>query len=69
MPTKILLDAGAAVFVARYEFLPKEYCRKLTESSRAVGANGIPVGVVGRAKIAVSLGSFSSEEESLSFAT
>ena len=43
MPTKILLDTGAAVSVAQYEFLPLD--------------------VVGRAKIAVSLGSFSTEEE------
>ena len=63
MPTKILLDTGAAVSVARYEFLPKEYRRKLTESSGGVGANGIPLDVVRRAKIALSLESFSTEKE------
>ena len=63
MPIKILLDTGAAVSVARYEFLPKEYRQKLTESPGAVGANGMPLDVVGRAKIAVSLGSFCTEEE------
>ena len=63
MPTKVLLDTGAAVSVVRYEFLPQEYRQKLTKSPGAVGANGVPHDVVGRAKIAVSLGPFTSEEE------
>ena len=69
MSTNVLLDTldtGAAVSVARYEFLPEEYCRKLTESPGAVGANVIPLDVVGRAKIALSLGSFSTRKRSLS---
>ena len=40
--------------VAEYEFLPEKYCQKPTESLGAVGANSIPLDVVGRAKIAVS---------------
>ena len=63
MPTNVLLDTGAAVSVTQYEFLPVEYCRKLTESPGAVDANGMPLDVVGRAKLAVFLGSFSTEEE------
>ena len=47
----ILLDARVAVSVTRYEFLPKKYRQKLIESSGAVGANGIPLDVVGRVKL------------------
>ena len=54
MPTKVLLDTGDAASVAGYEFLPEKYRRKLMESLGAVGANGMPLDVVGRAKIAVS---------------
>ena len=61
MPTNVLLDTGAAVSVTRYDFLPEEY--QLTESPGAVGANGMPLDVVGRPKIAVSLQLFSTEEE------
>ena len=43
--------------------LPQEYRQKLTKSPGAVGANGVPLDVVGRAKLAVSLGPFTSEEE------
>ena len=39
------------------------YRQKLINSPGAVGANGMPLDVVGKAKIAVSLGSFSAEEE------
>ena len=63
MPTKILLDTGAAVSVVRYDFLPKEYHQGLIESPEAVGANGMPLDVVGKTKMAVSLGSFTTEEE------
>ena len=63
VPTKILLDTGAAVSVIRYEFLSEVYRQKLTDSPGAVGANSMPLNVVGRAKIAVSLGSFSAKEE------
>ena len=63
MPTRVLLDTGAAVSVVRYGFLPQEYRQKLTKSPGAVGANSVPLDVVGRAKIAVSLGPFTSEEE------
>lgn len=61
VPTKILLDTGAAVSVARYNFLQEEYRQKLVESTGAVGANGMPLDVVGKVKMAVSLGSFSTE--------
>ena len=60
---KILLDTGPAVSVARYKFLPEEYHQRLIESPGTVGANGMPLNVVGKAKIAVSLGSFRTEEE------
>ena len=63
VPTKILLDTGATVSVARHEFLPEVYRQRLIESPGAVSANGMPLDVVGKAKIAVSLGSFSTEEE------
>ena len=63
VPTKILLDTGVTVSIAQYEFLPEELHQKLTESTGAWGANGMPLDVVGAAKFAVSLGSFSTEEE------
>ena len=63
VPTKILLDTGAAVSVARYDFLQEEYHQKLVESTGAVGASGMPLDVVGKVKMAVSLGLFSTEEE------
>lgn len=49
--------------IARYDFLPEEYCQKLVESTGAVDANGMPLDVVGKVKIAVSLGSFSTEKD------
>ena len=61
MPTKILLDTGAAVSVARYDFLPEEYRQGLIESPGAVGAIGMPLDVVGKTKMAVCLGSFTTE--------
>ena len=42
--------------VARYKFLPKEYRQKLTKSPGALGANGIPLDIVGRAKLHESTG-------------
>ena len=64
MPTKILLDTGAAVSVARYDFLPEEYRQGLIESPGAVGANGMPLDVVGKTKMAVSLGSLTTSSPS-----
>ena len=49
--------------VARYEFLQKEYQQGLTASPGAVAANGIPLDVLGKVKLPVTLGSFSAEEE------
>lgn len=46
-----------------YESLSEEYRKRLVESPGDVGANGMPLDVIGRTKIVVSLGSFSSEEE------
>ena len=63
MPTKILLDTGAAVSVARYDLLPEEYRQRLIESPGAVGANGTPLDVVGKTNMTVSLGAFTTEEE------
>ena len=49
--------------VARYDFLQEEYRQKLVESTGAVGASGMPLDIVGKVKMAVSLGLFSTEEE------
>ena len=63
MPTEIMLDTGSAVPIVRYKLLPEECCQRMTKSPRAVVANRIPLDVVGRTKVQVSLGSFSIEEE------
>ena len=63
MPTKVLLDTGATVSVAQCKFWQEIYHWKLIESPGAVGANGMPLDVVKRAKFAVSLGSFSTGKE------
>ena len=47
-PRKILLDSGAAVSVVSYESFTDVYCQRLVESAGAVGANGMPLDVVGR---------------------
>ena len=61
VPTKILLDTGANVSVAQYDFLQDEHQKRLSASPGAVGANGTPLDVVG--KVPVSLGPFNAEEE------
>ena len=63
VPTNILLDTGATVSVARYEFLQREHQERLSASPGAVGANGMPLDVVGKVKFPVTLGPFSAEEE------
>ena len=63
MPTKILLDTGAAVSVQDMISYKRSTSQKLVESTGAVGASGMPLDVVGKVKMAVSLGLFSTEEE------
>ena len=63
VPTKILLDTGATVSVARYEFLQREHQERLNALPGAVGANGMPLDVIGKMKVPVTLGPFSAEEE------
>ena len=63
VPTNILLDTGATVSVAQYEFLQREHQERLSASPGAVGANGMPLDVVGKVKFPVTLGPFSAEEE------
>ena len=62
VPTKVLLDSGTVVSVAWCKFLLEENCQKLTESPGGVSVNSMALDVR-KAKIAVSLGSFSTEEE------
>ena len=49
--------------VVSYESLTDVYCQRLVESTGAVGANGMPLDVVGRTTMTVSLGSFNAEQE------
>ena len=63
VPTKILLDTGATVSVARYDFLQDEHQKGFSASPGAVGANGTPLDVVGKVQVPVSLGLFNAEEE------
>ena len=62
VPTKVLLDTRVVVSFAWCKFLLEEYCQKLTKSPGAVSVNSMALDVR-KAKIAVSLGSFSTEEE------
>ena len=58
-PTKFLLDTGAAMSALCWDILPEGY-RNQMESvhSKAVGANGLPLEVVGQVTVAISVGGF-----------
>ena len=49
--------------VVSYESLTDVYRQRLVESAGAVGANGMPLDIVGRTTMILSLGSFNAEKE------
>ena len=56
---KFLVDSGAAVSVVDESILPQEARQRLRPStSHTIGANGMPLDVVGRASLMVTLASF-----------
>ena len=63
-PTRFLLDTGAAVSVIRRDMVPVD-CQQhisLIDSS-PVGANGLPLEVVGQITMTVSLGKFTCDQQ------
>ena len=62
LPTRFLLDSGAAISVVRLRSLSEEDQQTIikTESS-AVSANGTPLDIGGQVKLVVSIGSFTCE--------
>lgn len=57
-PVRFLLDSGAAVSVCRYESLPEDLSLDTEPSVYTVGANGLPLDVLGQVTAEVSIGSF-----------
>ena len=61
---KFLLDSGAAVSVVCYAVLSEEMQQRIKRSSSVViGANGVPLEVVGRVTANVVLGTFHHDQE------
>ena len=62
VPTRFLLDSGAAISVVQLRSLSEEeQTITKTESSAAVSANGTPLDIGGQVKLVVSIGSFTYE--------
>jgi len=59
-PVKLLVDSGAAISVVRYDTLPENLRSRMKSPSTAtVGANGLPLDVVGEIAVTLTMGSFS----------
>ena len=62
-PTKFLLDTGAAMSALCWDILPEGYQNQMESvHSKAVGANGLPLEVVGQVTVAISVGGFTCEQ-------
>ena len=62
VPTRFLLDSGAAISVVRLRSLSEEDQQTITKTeSSAVSANGTPLDIGGQVKLLVSIGSFTCE--------
>ena len=59
--TKFLLDSGAVMSVACYQFLAGHNIQITRQAITAVGANRSPLDVIGHTTLTVSLGSFHSQ--------
>ena len=66
MPTRFLLDTGAAMSVVRWDTLSKNHQDQVIAIySKAVGANGQPLDVVGQVTLSVSIGKLTCEQKFL----
>ena len=59
MPMRMLVDSGAAISVVRNDVLSDSCRKKMTMAQKtAVGANGLPLKIMGQVAVKISLGTF-----------
>ena len=63
-PARFLLDSGAGVSVVRYDALESCWQNRIAQDGpqNAIAANGLPLEVMGRVKIRITLGEFQADQ-------
>ena len=66
IPTRFLLDTGAAMSVVCWDALPEEHQSQVVSvHSQAVGANGLPLDIMGQVQLPISIGTFDCKQSFL----